>query len=417
MSASIFDEAQKRLDKALKAYPMDAETALLLKTPKSLIEVSIPVRMDDGSLRVFQGFRCRYNDLLGPTKGGIRYHPQVSADEVKSLAFWMTFKCSVAGLPYGGGKGGIIVDPHKLSQAELERLSRGYMAAIADFVGPDLDVPAPDVYTNGTIMNWMCDEYSKIRRSYQPAVITGKPVALGGSLGRESATAQGGFYVLEALKGKLGLSGKGLKVAVQGFGNAGSIFASLAHQAGYKVVAVSDSKGGVYSEAGLDIPELVATKLKTGTLTARGAEKVSNEALLELNVEVLVPAALENQITGKNAANVKAKCLLELANGPTDSAADAIFDEKKIPVVPDILANAGGVTVSYFEWVQNRAGYYWSEEEVNQKLKVIMDRSAQQVFELKQEHNVSLRTAAYVLALKRLNEAVLAKGTQKTYQK
>ena len=373
------------------------------------------VRVRDAARLVQQGYRVRYNDLLGPTKGGIRYHPQVNIDEVKSLAFWMTFKCAVVGIPYGGGKGGITVEPHKLSLAELERLSRAYMAAIADFVGPDTDIPAPDVYTNSQIMAWMCDEYSKIQGSWQPAVITGKPIALGGSLGRDEATAQGGFYVLECIRTRLGLGSGQLRVAIQGFGNAGSVYAKLAAAAGYKVVALSDSKGGIFNPNGIDVSAAMATKAETGSLKLEGAKPISNAEVLELDVDLLVPAALENQLSAKNASNVKAKCVLELANGPTDSAADAILDGKGVHVIPDILANAGGVTVSYFEWVQNRAGYYWSTAEVNHKLKVIMERAALECVDLRDKYKTSMRVAAYVSALKRLNEAVVARGTQKNF--
>jgi len=416
MAAGIFDEAQKRLEKALKVYPIDSETAEILRSPKAALQVSLPVRMDNGSQRVFQAFRVRYNDLCGPTKGGIRYHPQVNMDEVKSLAFWMTFKCAVVGIPYGGGKGGITVNPKELSPMELERLSRAYIGAIADFIGPDTDIPAPDVYTNGQIMAWMADEYSKIKRSYQPAVITGKPISHGGSLGRDEATAQGGFFVLECIKSRLGLSGKGLRVAIQGFGNAGSIYAKLASEAGYKVIAVSDSKHGIFNANGLDVKAALKTKAESGSLTQEGASQITNAEVLELDCDVLVPAALENQLTEKNAKNIKAKVILELANGPTDSAADAILDQKGVHVIPDILANAGGVTVSYFEWVQNRAGYYWSTEEVKEKLKRIMDRAAGEAIEIRDQYKVSLRTSAYVMGLKRLNEAVVARGTQKTFQ-
>ncbi len=415
MSGTIFDEAQKRLEGALRHYQIDSETAAILRSPKMSLQVSIPLRMDDGSQKVFQGYRVRYNDLLGPTKGGIRFHPQVNIDEVTSLAFWMTFKCAVVGIPYGGGKGGVAVDPHKLSLKEVERLSRAYISAVADIVGPDTDIPAPDVYTNSQIMAWMCDEYSKIKRSYQPAMITGKPIALGGSLGRDEATARGGFYVFECLKERLGLGGKQLRVAVQGFGNAGSIYARLASEIGYKVVAVSDSKGGIFNANGLNLKHVIEQKNKAGILEDSGSSKITNMELLELDVDLLVPAALENQIGEKNGKNIKAKCLLELANGPTDTAGDKFMDERGVYVIPDILANAGGVTVSYFEWVQNRAGYYWSVDEVNQKLKVIMERAANEVMDLKNQYKTSFRSAAYILGLKRLNEAVLARGTQKNF--
>ncbi len=423
MANSTFEQAQKQLDKALQIYKIDPESALILKTPKQVVQVSIPVRMDNGSLKVFQGYRVRYNDACGPTKGGIRYHPDVNLDEVTSLAFWMTFKCSVVGLPYGGGKGGIIVNPKELSVLELERLSRGYIAAIADFIGPDQDVPAPDVYTTPQIMGWMMDEYSKIKRVHSPAVITGKPIPLGGSLGRGDATGRGGFYVLESIKDRLGLGTKPLSIAVQGFGNAGQYFAELVASVGHKVVAVSDSKGGIYCKDGLDPVSVARLKNEKGELKAvqyRGDtceemkyDKISNDDLLALGVDVLAPAALENVITQKNAKNIKAKCVLELANGPTTPEGDAALEAAGIPVIPDILANAGGVTVSYFEWVQNRAGYYWTAEEVHEKLKRIMERSAHEVVDMRDKSKASLRTSAYALAVKRIDQAIVAKGVRK----
>jgi len=421
MSNSTFSEAKKQLDEALEYYQIDAESELRLRSPKATIQVSVPVRMDDGSLRIFQGYRVRYNDLLGPTKGGIRFHPKADLDEVKSLAFWMTFKCAVVGLPYGGAKGGVEVNPKELSLLEIERLSRGYMSAITDFIGPNVDIPAPDVYTNSMIMGWMVDEYSNIKRAYTPSIITGKPIALGGSLGRDDATARGGFYVLENLKERLGLGTKPLTIAVQGFGNSGFHFARLAAEAGHKIVAVSDSKGAIYKKDGLDPvsvntvkyeqKELKAAYCKDALCEILPHDTLTNEQLLELDVDVLVPAALENVITEKNAKNIKAKCILELANGPTTTAADKILKGSDIKVIPDILANAGGVTVSYFEWVQNRGGYYWTEDEVHKKLRFIMEKAADEVFEIDDKHKCSLRTAAYISALKRLNEAVAAKGT------
>lgn len=424
MSDSIFEEASKRLDLALKHFSIAPDTEALLRAPKSSLQISVPLRMDDGTLKVFQGFRVRYNDALGPTKGGIRFHPNVNFDEVKSLAFWMTFKCAVAGIPYGGGKGGITVDPRTLSLAEIERLSRGYMAAIADFVGPDTDVPAPDVYTNSMIMGWMADEYSKIKRAYTPAVITGKPIALGGSLGRDDATGRGGFYSLETIKSKIGLSSGPLRIAVQGFGNSGYHFARLASQAGHKIVAVSDSKGGIFVDGGLDPVataelkaqgELRAGVMKDGRAEPIKFDKISNEDLLALKVDVLVPAALENVLTKKNAAKVQAKVSVELANGPTTSEADLILEENGVTVLPDILANSGGVTVSYFEWVQNRSGFYWAEKEVQEKLKAIMERATLDVFNVSIEHKTSMRTAAYIVALKKIDQAVVAKGSEKNF--
>ncbi len=418
MSDAIFEQASKRLDAALKYYKADSETIEILKAPKASLQVSVPVRMDDGSLKIFQGFRVQYNDALGPAKGGIRYHPNVSFDEVKTLAFWMTFKCAAAGLPYGGGKGGIIVNPKVMSLAEIERMSRTYIAAIADVIGPDQDVPAPDVYTNPMIMGWMADEYSKIKRSWQPAVITGKPIALGGSLGRDDATARGGFYSLQCLRSKLGLSSVDLTVAIQGYGNAGYHFARIAKKAGYKIIAVSDSGGGVFCSSGIDPENVAAHKEATGSVKGMtGCDQISNEDLIGLQVDILVPAALENVITKSNAAKVRAKCVVELANGPIDNEGDAIIHEAGIPVIPDILANSGGVTVSYFEWVQNRQGYYWGVEEVHQKLTISMEKASNAIFDLSQIHKTPLRTAAYMSALKRIDEAVRCKGTQKDYAK
>jgi glutamate dehydrogenase (NADP+) len=419
MSNSILAEAREQLARATQKYPIHAETELALATPKASLAVQVPVRMDDGSLKIFSGYRVRYNDLLGPAKGGIRYHPNVNLDEVSSLAFWMTFKCAVLSLPYGGGKGGIQVDPKSLSMAELERLSRSYIGQIADFIGPDTDIPAPDVYTNSTIMNWMMDEYSKIKRVYSPAVITGKSVALGGSLGRDDATARGGFYVIEGVRDQLGLpKGQRLDVVVQGFGNAGEHFCRLiaAAPSEYRLIAVSDSKGAVFSAEGLSLEALDKVKEQTGSVVNYpGGKKISNEELLTLACDLLVPAALEGQITAKNAGQIKAKLILELANGPTSAEADLILQKQGVVLIPDILANAGGVTVSYFEWLQNRAGEYWSLSEVHQKLQARMLASAKNVLELGSIHKVNLRTAAYIRALKSLNEAVLAKGTQELF--
>lgn len=422
---SLFAEAEKQLDKALAIYKVDPETELRLKIPQVSVQVGIPVRMDDGSLQIFKGYRVRYNTLLGPSKGGIRYHHTVTFDEVKSLAFWMTFKCAVVGLPYGGGKGGVTVDPRTLSQMELERLSRGYIAQIADFIGPDVDIPAPDVYTNSTIMGWMVDEFSKIRREWTPGVITGKPIAVGGSLGRDDATGRGGFYVFEVLKDKLGLSQA--KIAIQGFGNAGSHFGRLAQSVGHKVVAVSDSKSAIYCEQGIDVGSVERFKRETGKLKAviyKGDvvsevpyKEISHEELLALDVDCLAPAALEKAITGKNAGNIRARVVLELANGPVTSEADEILEKKGVVVLPDILANAGGVTVSYFEWVQNKEGYYWEIEDVHSRLKSKMEKAALEIYSIHKEHSCSMRTAAYVAALKRLDSASKARGTAALFRR
>lgn len=419
---SLFADAIKRLDVAAPYARIDAEAIERLKHPKTTLEIAIPVRMDDGSLKVFQGYRVQHDNTRGPTKGGIRYHPRTDIDEVKALAFWMTCKCAVMGIPYGGAKGGITVDPSQLSRLELERLSRGWVQRLADFIGPERDIPAPDVYTNPMIMGWMMDEYSKIHRQYSPAVITGKPVALGGSLGRDDATGRGGFYCIQELERINGWNPAEITVAVQGFGNVGQACARLLHAAGYRVVALSDAGGGIYRPEGFDVPCLIQDKEQSRNVEAVysnltlceyvSAEKISNAELLELDVDILVPAALENQITAENAPKIRARTIVELANGPTTSEADAILDARGILVAPDILANAGGVTVSYFEWVQNKAGYYWSLDEVHEKLHTIMAREFAAVHGLAREHGISMRTAAYAHALNRLGGAIAAQGTR-----
>lgn len=425
MFASLLSDASKRLEKAMRYVAISEDTIERLKSPKASLCVSIPVRMDDGSLRIFQGYRVRYDDSRGPTKGGVRFHPDVNLDEVQSLAFWMTFKCAALNLPFGGAKGGIALNPKELSKFELERLSRGYVDAIADFIGPDIDIPAPDVYTNPMIMGWMMDQYSIIRRQITPAVVTGKPITMGGSLGRNTATAMGAFYAIETLMPKFGRVPQNTTVAVQGFGNAGAVLAELLFSAGYKVVAVSDSRGAIYAKGGLDIPSIRQFKESSRGIKAvycQGTvcnivehEAISNEDLLELDVDILAPAALENQITAENADRIKARYIVEVANGPVTSAADDILEAKGIQVFPDILVNAGGVTVSYFEWVQNRGGYYWSLEKVNEQLKLSMTAETERIWAIAQELSVSMRTAAYVHALNRLSEATEAKGTRDYY--
>jgi len=420
--SSLFDDAMKRLDKAMEHAGFSEEIARRVGTPKSCLEVSVPLRRDDGSLEFFRGYRVRHDDTRGPTKGGLRYHPSVTLDEVKSLAFWMTFKCAVVGIPFGGAKGGISVNPKELSPMELERLSRGFIRRIADFIGPDVDIPAPDVYTNERIMGWMMDEYSMIRRKHSPAMITGKPVSMGGSVGRADATGRGAYYCIRELAKKTGMEPSETKIAVQGFGNAGQHVARLLHKDGYRIVAVSDSRGAIHRPDGFDIPSLIRTKEETRHVKAVycdgalcrsiDADNITNAELLELEVDILVPAALENQITEENAPRIKAKYVVEVANGPVTSAADAILEERGIEVVPDILANAGGVTVSYFEWLQNRSGYYWELQEVHQKLQTIMTREFENVYDLSRELAIDMRTAAYVHALKRIGETLEAKGTR-----
>jgi glutamate dehydrogenase (NADP+) len=426
MSTSLLGDATAHLEAALKHAKVSEDTLERLSHPKSTLKVSIPVRMDDGTLKTFRGYRVRYDDSRGPTKGGIRYHPDVNVDEVQTLAFWMTCKTAVVDLPYGGGKGGITVDPKALSQMELERLSRGYVDAVADFIGPDVDVPAPDVYTNQMVMGWMMDQYSTIKRSITPAVITGKPLSMGGSLGRSTATADGGFDVLQTLRPHL-LTSEAPTVAVQGFGNAGATVAQLLFDAGYKVVAVGDSQGAVHAPQGLHIPSVKKTKEESRKLQAvycEGSvcdlvdhERITNEELLELDVDVLVPAALENAITGLNVDRIQAKVILELANGPVTSKADAVLHDRGITVIPDILANAGGVTVSYFEWVQNRSGFYWTAEEVRTRLRDRMVRETEAMWALASELGISLRVAGYVQALRRISEAVDARGHAEHFAK
>ncbi|WP_269931858.1 Glu/Leu/Phe/Val family dehydrogenase [Aminobacter sp. HY435] len=412
---SLLDHALVRLDEAAKHLSVDADVIEKLKFARETTKARLMIRMDDGSRKSFLSWRCRYDDTRGPTKGGIRFHPESTADEVEMLAFWMTFKCAVMNLPYGGGKGAVQVDPRKLSKAELERLSRAYIQAFARIIGPDRDIPAPDVYTNSMIMGWMADEYGQIVGQASPAVITGKPLALGGSLGRGDATARGGFYLVRHLADELGLKGS-LRIAVQGFGNAGQHIARLLASDGHKIVAVSDSEGAVRAADGLDLDRLFAAKDSgrsvTSTAGQGGHELLAGDALVGVECDILVPSALENMIRIDNAEMVKARIVLELANGPVTSEADAILEKKGIVVLPDILANAGGVTVSYFEWVQNRQGFYWQIEEIHDRLRAIMEREGRAIWDVAKAKNVSVRTAAYVHALGRLAEAIEAHGTQ-----
>jgi len=431
MSTDVFKDALSRLDAAAKVagHGVHPETLIRLREPKQMLEVSIPVRMDNGELKIYKGFRCRYDDTRGPAKGGIRFHQDVNPGEVKALAFWMTFKCSVVGLPFGGGKGGVIVDPWKLSTAELERLSRGYMKAVAHNVGTDVDVPAPDVNTHPLIMAWMCDEYAQVTGKRDPGVITGKPVSMGGSLGRDDATARGGYFILKELERVLKWNPKkdGRTVAIHGFGNAGENMAKLLYPDGYKIVAIGDKDGAVYNPSGIDIDEQRAFKAQTGRLLrpddkdakgkGKGCKSITNEELLELDVDLLVPAAIENVITEKNAKKVKADVIIELANGPVTPEADEILDKRGALVIPDILANAGGVTVSYFEWTQNKSGFYWNLETVHERLKEIMSREFTNVYALAKEKKIPMRVAAYLHSLLRLSQALEATGTRRNYAK
>ncbi len=398
-----FDNAMAQLDKVAKIKQFDQEFISQLRYPDRKVKISIPVKMDDGSQRIFHGYRVQYNNALGPYKGGIRYHHDTEIDEVKALAFWMTLKCAVAQIPMGGGKGGITVNPKELSNAELERLSRGWVQKLSDFIGPHKDVPAPDVNTTAEIMAWMADEFEKITGDTSGAVITGKPVGQGGSLGREVATAQGGFYVFEALKDELGIDDKS-KIAVQGFGNVGSNAAAIWSKAGHDVVAVSDYKGGVYNPKGLNIDKLLAHSKATGSvLDFDGSKNITNDELLQMECDLLIPAALENVIVDANVDKIRAKAIFELANGPITSSADEKLFKKGIPVVPDILANSGGVVVSYFEWDQNLKGESWSEAEVFAKLKPLMTKSAKRVLKKSKESNTDLRMGAFIAALERIS--------------
>ena len=407
-----FKIAQQQLDEAAAILKLEPGIHALLREPMRELHVTIPVKMDDGSVKVFKGFRVQYNDARGATKGGIRFHPEETIDTVRALAAWMTWKTAVVDIPLGGGKGGVICNPKEMSQGELERLSRGYIRAIAKFIGPETDVPAPDVYTNPQILAWMMDEYSIITGYNVPGVITGKPLPLGGSAGRGDATARGGVYTIREAAKVLGLNLKGAPCAIQGYGNAGYYGHVLAQEIlGMKVVAVSDSKGGIYKADGLDPKAVSEHKEKTGSVVNfPGAKNITNEELLELDVMVLIPAALENQITEKNAAKIKAKIVAEFANGPTTPEADKILFANGVYVIPDFLCNAGGVTVSYFEQVQNAYDYYWPIEEVHEKLDRKMTAAFHAVHEMAQKHKVNNRVGAYLVAVHRVAEAMRLRG-------
>lgn len=407
MEQNPFVFAQEQLRHAAEIMQLDPDVLKVLERPARIHTFVLPVRMDAGDLRLFDAYRVQYDNARGPFKGGIRYHQGVTLDEVKALAFWMTLKTAVVGIPMGGGKGGIVVDPKELSLGELERLTRAYVQAGGGIFGPQIDVPAPDVNTTSREMDWFVDEFTKVSGSLQPAVITGKSIENGGSAGRGKATAQGGFYVLEEAAKTVELS-SGRTVAIQGFGNAGSHMAKLCVAAGFKIVAVSDSSGALYDPAGLDVEMLAQEKAAKKRLNdlATESQRKTNAELLELDVDVLVPAALENQIMEENADRVRAKLVLELANGPTTPAADKILFAKGVHVVPDILANAGGVTVSTFEWEQNLSGETWTEEQVDAKLAPIMRESFRETDERAKKYNVDYRTGADILALERIAEAM-----------
>lgn len=406
-----FSIAMRQFDRAAEHMKLDLGLREVLRRPRRALTLSLPVKMDDGSVKVFEAYRVQHNSSRGPCKGGIRYHPGVTYDEVKALAAWMTWKCATVNIPFGGAKGGIVCDPKHLSRNELEKLTRRYAYEISPLIGPDTDIPAPDVYTDSQVMAWIMDTYSMTRGHITPSVVTGKPLFLGGSQGRNEATARGCMFVIEAACKVAGLRLKGATIAIQGFGNAGSIAAELLAQRGAKIIAVSDSRGGILNRKGLDIKAVVLHKDKTGSVTAcKGSQDIGNEALLQLDCDILVPAALENQITIANADRIRAKIVAEAANGPTTPGADAILHKKGIMVLPDILANAGGVTVSYFEWVQDLQELFWDEDDVNRRLEKIMIRAFDDVHKTAQKYKVDMRTGAYILALDRVAMATKWRG-------
>jgi glutamate dehydrogenase (NADP+) len=416
LSQGMLVKARESLAVACETLNIHPDVFEELKWPHETLAATLLIRMDDGSRRAFKAWRCRYNDRRGPTKGGIRFHPNVSLDEIETLAFWMTFKCAVANLPFGGGKGGVCVDTKQLSSAELERLSRAYIEAFAYLIGPDRDILAPDMYTNGIVIAWMADEYSSISGQASPSAITGKPVAFGGTAGRLDATARGGYYALRNLESSFCLDPDKATVAIQGFGNVGYHCAKLLHADGYKIVGITDSSGGIYDADGLDPLSVKQHKHETGSVKgAKGhgnTREVSNSELLELDCDVLIPAALERQITHENWEGVKARVILEMANGPITPEADKKLAEGGHLIVPDILANSGGVTVSHLEWVQNRSGYYWDDSHIRNHLKTTMETETQAIWALHNEMNLSMREAAYIHGLRRIAESVEARGTQ-----
>ena len=408
---SVFGDAIKYFNEAAELLDISDAMKQLLTKPARQIIFAIPFQRDNGGFEVYTGYRVQYSFVRGPAKGGIRYHPGVTLDEVTALAFWMTWKCAVVDLPFGGGKGGVTCDPTRLSASELERITRRYAAELFEVVGPDKDVPAPDVGTTPQIMAWFMDTYSMHRRQHTPGVVTGKPVALGGSRGRVEATGRGVELVAHAQMGALGIDPKGARVVVQGFGNVGSVAAALFAERGCTIVGISDVSGGYHNEKGIDVAAATAYAREHGSLEGyRDGEKISNERFLELSCEVLVPAALEKQFTAENAPRIKAKLIVEGANGPTTPEADRIFQERGIVVIPDILANAGGVIVSYFEWCQDRAGYFWKESEVNERLKDQLLSNFEAIAKVATSRNIPLRTAAYMIAIDRVAQAFTARG-------
>ena len=407
-----FETAQRQVDIVADLLHLNGGVREVLKMPKRELTVNFPVRMDDGSFRVYTGYRVQYNMARGPTKGGIRYHPQVTLDEVRALAAWMTWKCAVVNIPYGGAKGGVICDPKHMSIGELERLTRRYASEIAPIIGPEVDIPAPDVYTDAQTMAWIMDTYSMQKGYSVPGVVTGKPISIGGSEGRGEATGRGCSYVVREAAKELGLKLKGASVAIQGFGNAGSVASKiLADEQGAKIIAVSDTKGGITNPDGLNPHALDEHKRKTGSVVGfPGSKPIANEEILTMKCDVLIPAALENQLSAKNADKVQAKIVAEAANGPTLPEADTILFQKGVTVLPDILANAGGVTVSYFEWAQDLQGFFWTLDEVNQRLERVMVGSYADMRKQAKAHSVHNRTGAYLLAIQRVVDAIRIRG-------
>jgi glutamate dehydrogenase len=407
---NLFTSTQDVIQDALNKLGYDEGMFELLKEPLRMLEVRIPIKMDDGKVKVYTGYRAQHNDAVGPTKGGVRFHPEVSEDEMKALSMWMTLKCGIVDLPYGGAKGGIICDPRQMSMNEIEKLSRGYVRAISQFVGPTKDIPAPDVFTNSQIMAWMMDEYSRMDEFNSPGFITGKPIVLGGSQGRERATAQGVTICVEEAAKKRGIEMNGARIVIQGFGNAGSFLAKFMSDAGAKVIGISDAYGALHDPDGLDIDYLLDRRDSFGTVTTLFENTISNQELLELDCDILVPAAIENQITAENAHKIKASIVVEAANGPTTTEATKILTDRGILLVPDVLASAGGVTVSYFEWVQNNQGYYWTEEEVNEKLYKKMITAFDNVYTVATTRNINMRLAAYMVGVRKTAEAARFRG-------
>jgi glutamate dehydrogenase (NAD(P)+) len=410
-SSSPWHVAQAQFDRAADVIGLDEGLRRVLRAPKRELTVNFPVRLDDGRLEVFQGYRVHHNVTRGPAKGGLRYHPATDLDQVRALAMWMTWKCALVDIPFGGAKGGVVCDPKRLSARELERLTRRYTTEIAPLLGPDRDIPAPDVNTSPQVMAWLMDTYSMHAGHSVPAVVTGKPVAIGGSAGRAEATGRGCVYAIERAAQRLGLRLDGARVAVQGFGNAGSVAARFLHGLGCRIVAVSDSRGGVYAPSGMDAQEVLAHKRQTGSVVGlRDADDLTNAELLTLPCDILVPAALENQIVGANAGAVRARIVAEAANGPTTPEADRVLHDRGVFVIPDILCNAGGVTVSYFEWVQDLQNFFWREDDINRRLRELMERAFDAVLAATETYEVDPRTAAQALAVERVAEATALRG-------